>query len=448
MKRKIAEKKLLAAFAILILLIVCTGVIGILQIRDLSQRIEQLGKRNLNLEKAILEMKINNAVYAMGIRNYVFWRVSRYLGAVPMAINPDSIFEAASRFKEQLKIYEENSYSGRQREWAGEIAASFKELTGLGRQIVDLIGTKQQDAQAEEKINELLMVFENRLYKIDKFLDNTMSKENLSEIEKQLIKTEADKTRAVLFLGLVLISATLTGTFIALSVYRQRNQERLLRQQLLNRMINLEENERKNLSCQIHDQMGQDLSALKIYLGIVEQALVSLSQEAKDKVSQCRKIVSGLIDKSHNIAFLLRPPALDEVGLVMSFEALLLDYRHLTGVNYVYQKPQEELRLPSEYNLLLYRIAQELLTNMTKHSQAKNIKISLDKKEGFLEFAYQDDGVGFQYSDLVNRPKRRWEDKLKLGLLGLKERVELLDGTMKVETAPERGTRVTVKLNV
>lgn len=444
---KLGEIKLLGAFGILILLTVGIGIIGILQIQGLSQRLENLGERNLKLEKAVLEMRINNTIYAMGIRNYFFWKVSRYLGAVPMAINLDSILEAGERFRQQLKIYQNSAYLPQQQEWAKQVVVSFGELSALGSQIVDSVN-KIGTVKTEGTINNLLMAFENRLYRIDDFLDNTMGKENLAEIERQIKRANSDKNAAILFLILVLTSAVIISTLIAFSVYGRRRQERIYREELFNQMINLEEKERKNLSLALHDQMGQDLSALKIFLGIIEQNLLNPAQDVKDKLEQAKKTVSTLIDKSHNIAFLLRPPALDEIGLAESLEELLLEYKHLTGINYIYQKPEQELQIPFNYNLLIYRIAQELLTNMAKHSQAKNVSLSLNKKENSLEFFYEDDGVGFSYGQISALPRRREEDKFKLGLLGLKERAELLDGSMHIDTVPGRGTRITVKLPV
>ncbi len=442
-----SEKNLLGAFAVLIILTIGIGLIGIAQIQDLSRRIEKLGKHNLILEKSILEMKINNTVYAMGIRNYVFWKVSHYLGAVPMAINLDKILEANASFKTQLAVYRNNVFSLRQKEWVKQIDDSFKELTDLGSKIVDLIDHDRSE-EAGNNIKNLLMVFENRLYKIDDFLDNMMGKENLFAIEQQLIKTESDKRNAIVFLSSTLISAVWISTFIALTVYRHMKRDRRYRQRLFNQLINLEENERKNLSAEIHDQMGQDLSGLKIYLGLLEQNIITPAQDIKEKIEQCKGIVSGLVEKSHNIAYLLRPPALDEVGLVESIEVLLLDFKHLTGINYSYQKQEEAVVLSPEYSLLLYRISQELLTNMAKHSKAKNVSVSLNKNKNQVEFSYNDDGIGFQYDSIDKQPKRRREDLFKLGLLGLKERVELLDGSMCVDTAPGKGTKVTVRLSM
>jgi len=205
---------------------------------------------------------------------------------------------------------------------------------------------------------------------------------------------------------------------------------------------------RQNLSAQIHDQMSQDLGAARIYLGLIEQAISSPSEQLAEKLAQSKRIISGLIEKSHNISLLLRPPALDEVGLVDSLEALMIDYQRLTEADYTFQKPEGELKLSPEYSLFLYRFIQEVLTNAAKHAQAKNVHIRLTKTEAMVELSYKDDGRGFDYYDLLKRPRRRTEDKLKLGLLGLKERAELLGGDMRIDTAPGKGTQITVELIV
>jgi two-component system sensor histidine kinase DegS len=126
-----------------------------------------------------------------------------------------------------------------------------------------------------------------------------------------------------------------------------------------------------------------------------------------------------------------------------------MDYKHLTSANFIYEKPKEELKVPSAHSLVLYRIAQELLTNMLKHAQAKNVEIRLTKKANSLDFFYQDDGTGFDYDTISKTiPRRRREDKLRLGLVSLKERVELLDGIMKINSAMGKGTRINVELPV
>ncbi|MDO9573173.1 MAG: ATP-binding protein, partial [Candidatus Omnitrophota bacterium] len=291
------------------------------------------------------------------------------------------------------------------------------------------------------------------------FLDTSMGKSNLQEVEQQVSLSHSDKEQAILFLKFSLISALIIGIFIAFAVYRRRIEEHLYRQDMFNRMINLEEDERKHLSNAVHDEMGQDLSALKIYLGLIAQEISETENRSgglnlrydslatiQAKVDECKKITSGLIEKSHNISFLLRPPDLDEVGLLESLESLLLESQHLTGVEYIFQKPAEALKLSAEHSLLIYRITQELLTNMAKHSKAKNVEVNIKQNASCVELFYRDNGQGFDYTQAAHKFLRRQEDKFRLGLLGLKERVEVLDGSMLINSSLGKGMSVSVTL--
>ncbi len=444
---KFKEKKLLFAFAFLILLTLLIGLVGIFQIQGLTRKIEDLGKNNLSLEGAVLEMRIKNANYAMGVRNYVYWRASRYLGAVTMAAGADKIFSAGVSFKQELKVYRQNAYFAQQKEWANQAGLAFEELSVLGKKIIQL-ADQEESGKVSEAVNGLLMNFENKVYKIDEFLDNSMGKFNLKEIQRQMVLARLDKDRAIFFLRFSLAAALIMGSLIALAVYRRGIKERLYRQDMFNRLINVEEDERKRLSNAVHDEMGQDLSALKIYLGVIQQGLTNAAPDLQDKINQCKEIITGLIEKSHNIAFLLRPPDLDEVGLVDSLEALLLEYKYLTGIDYNYQKPGVFSELSAEYSLLFYRITQELLTNMAKHSQARHVELKLEKKSNSAELSYTDDGKGFDYNAVIKSPFRRREDKLRMGLLGLQERVELLDGSMQINSGAGQGTSIHVALPI
>jgi len=435
------------AFGFLISLTLVMGLVGIFQIQGLTRKIEVLAKNNLSLESAVLEMRVNNANYAMGIRNYVYWRLARYLRAAPMAVDTNKIFSAGENFKRQLKFYRQNAYLNQQKEWASQAGLAFDELFVLGKKIIQLVD-QEESTKASEAVSGLLMSFENQIFKIDEFLDNSMGKSNLEEVQRQMVFVRADKERSIFFLRVSLVMALVVGTLIALAVYRRRIKERLYRQDMFNRMINIEENERKNLSTAVHDEMGQDLSALKIYLGVIQQGLANLPLDVQDKINQCKEIITGLIEKSHNIAFLLRPPDLDEVGLVESLEALLLEHKHLTGIDYNYQKPGVFFELSAEYSLLFYRITQELLTNMAKHSGAKHVELKLTRNSTSVELSYADDGQGFDYQAVTKHPFRRREDKLRLGLLGLQERVELIDGRMQINSGPGKGTNIMVALPI
>jgi len=451
MKRYLANWRLAGGFSALLLLMVAIGGIGIFQIQFLSKSVDDLGKYYFPLQKAALEMRIDNSLYAMGIRNYIFWRRARYLEAVKDAANREAITTARVDFQRQLASYTSFARTAIERQWIERVRVMEGELYGIGEKIIESVNRLENTSgmkrkKIEDAINKLVMVFENKLYKIDEFIDSNIQKTNLKAVEEQLYLAELAKKKAIKLLVWSLILGLVLGGETAWFIYRNHKSEQERRKKLVQRMIRAEELERQNLSFQVHDQMGQDLSALMIYSDLIDKKLDPSNKEAKKDIVQSKKILSGLIDKSHNIAELLRPPALEEVGLVDTIAGLIFQYKHITSIKFSSNLPVKPLSLPGEYSLILYRVAQEGLTNIVKHSQAKKVKISLEKKANAVHLIVADDGIGFNYKQsLVHRRK---EDKLKLGLLGLRERIELLGGRMTVDTALGRGTKLIVRLPI
>jgi len=436
--------RLLGGFSALLFLITLMGFIGIYQIHSLSLAVDNLGKRYLPMQSATLEMRISNNLYAMGIRNYVFWKSSRYLEAARAATDLGEIEESEKEFDYNLALYFSyiQSNAPEYQQWIKKIKDSVKELRLTGSRIINLV----DEGASSGSINKLLMSFESQLYKIDDFLDANLQEFNFRTIKNELELASLRAERAILFLKWSLFFGVLIGGYTAWFVYRNQKRERESREELARRMISLEEKERKNLSFQVHDEMGQDLSALKIYLDLADKKIPHDSTEAKNNIAESIKILKGLMKKSHNISELLRPPALDEIGLVDTISALIVQYRQMTGINFIYEKPDLPVSLVGEYSLLLYRVAQEGLTNIVNHAQAKNVGVLLKVKNNVAQLSIQDDGVGFDYKDFLKQPHFRKDNRVELGLLGLKEHVEFLNGFMHIKTAPGKGTRLTVEL--
>jgi signal transduction histidine kinase len=438
------ERKLLWGFGVFMVLTISIGVIGIFRIYSLTETIQKLGQIHLRRGRIILEMKINNALYAMGVRNYVFWRMSKYLPAASIASDINFIKKSSATFREYLNMYHSLAVRQEEKQWGKELESLIKELEYIGGRLVNLVDSSQQD---KERINKLLMAFENKFYGIDDFLAENLSKSNLKDIERQIELAKKQKDMSILILTVSLLFSIALGVGITYFVYSSLREERQRRELLVQRMISLEEEERKNLSRQIHDQLSQDLSALKIYLELIEKNIPATNNEDRDKIEKSKNILSNLIDRGHNISELLRPPELDDLGLIESIASLVSEHQEITGCSYSYHKPPSEINLTPEYSLALYRVAQEALTNIVKHARATNITLSLQKRGNTIHFTIIDDGIGFDYHQYLKRPRRRKEDKLKLGLQGLRERIELLGGKMFIKTAPGKGTRIEVELS-
>ena len=452
MRKSPIDWRLVGGFSALLFLMVAIGAIGISQIQFLSERVDKFGKYYFPLQKAALEMRINNSLYARGIRNYIFWRSSRYLEAAKEGASQTAINTAQEAFDRKLADYISFIQTDPGEEQVEIINLLQQELRGIGGKITSLVDQLEsikssvKKSKIEQSINSLLMAFESKLYRIDEFIEENLQKVNLESVEEQLRLAGVAKKRAVALLFWSSIIGLLIGGETAYLIYRNRKNEKEIREKLVHRMIRLEEEERQNLSLQVHNQMGQDLSALRIYLDIIDNKLPDKSRAPAKEISQSKEILSGLLEKSHNIAELLRPPALEEIGLVDTITDLIFQYKQVSDIKFTYEKPQTALKLSDEYSLILFRAAQEGLTNIVKHSQAKKVKIFLDKRADAVSFNIIDDGVGFNYGQYLKSFHRRSEDKLRLGLAGMRERIVLLNGKMEVETAPEKGTKLTIEL--
>ena len=248
--------------------------------------------------------------------------------------------------------------------------------------------------------------------------------------------------------------ALLASLAIALvfSVYAGRLEGHLLTQMRLNeqntrqlqhlstRLIGAQEEERRHIARELHDEVGQALTAVQVELALAERRLEAGGQ-APGLLKDAETITHGALQTVRDCSQLLHPALLDDLGLAAAIEwqARTFEARH--GIRVDVQQDGMTQRLPRAVELAAYRIVQESLTNVAKHSRATACSVRLRRHDGDLELAVEDDGRGFEPSELD--PLQRG-----LGLLGMRERVALLRGRVALESSTGEGTRVEVRLPV
>ena len=200
------------------------------------------------------------------------------------------------------------------------------------------------------------------------------------------------------------------------------------------------EEERTGLARELHDQLGQALTALKLDLARLTDRLVekdaTLAREAGAITTQMDALVKGV----RRIATELRPGLLDTLGLAASIEWQAREFQKRTGVRCLVRVPAEDLRLAREPSTALFRIFQETLTNVVRHAEAQHVNVALETNDRWLTLRVHDDGRGM--------PAAESKDRRSLGLLGMRERAELLGGTFDIRGAPGQGTTVTVSIPI
>lgn len=210
--------------------------------------------------------------------------------------------------------------------------------------------------------------------------------------------------------------------------------------QLTGRLESAKEEERSRISRELHDEFGQTLTAAKINLQMLRKA--SADPAVAQRLEESVAMVDGMIRQARNIALGLRPPLLDEAGLVPALDHHLKTLAGRSGVGIEFDAAPGTDRIPPALNTTVFRIVQEAVSNALRHAEAKSIRVTLEAGPEGLQLAIEDDGVGFD-RDTVNQRVMRGEH---LGLLGMTERVKNEGGTIVLESRPGSGSRIEVRI--
>jgi signal transduction histidine kinase len=200
--------------------------------------------------------------------------------------------------------------------------------------------------------------------------------------------------------------------------------------------VNAQESERRSISRELHDEIGQSLSALLVGLSNLRAAIPDTAKpEVQTHLEGLRRLAESSMASIRNMALLLRPSMLDDLGLVPALEWQARETSRHTGLIVNVQAGELGGEVPEEYKTCVYRVVQEALRNISRHASAKIVKIDLSRDVKQLRLSIQDDGSGFD-------PKHQ----RGLGLLGMQERVTHLGGQFEVQSHPGYGARIQIAL--
>jgi signal transduction histidine kinase len=239
-------------------------------------------------------------------------------------------------------------------------------------------------------------------------------------------------------LGLVLAALTVTYTLRLEKSAEQRYHESLQAQrelkELSKRLVDAQEQERRAISRELHDEVGQSLSALLVD---VENLAAKPGEDGVFRLGleNIKMLAENCVNEARNMALLLRPSMLDDLGLVAALEWQAREVSKRTGLIVDTVEENVSDALPEEYKTCVYRIVQEALNNCSRHAYAKNVEVIVRQEPERLSLTIQDDGKGFDPSRVRG-----------LGLVGMSERVSQLGGVLKVDSNQGRGTCLRVEL--
>jgi PAS domain S-box-containing protein len=313
-------------------------------------------------------------------------------------------------------------------------------IARVNREFVRVFGYGQKEAVGR-RLDELIVPDEAR-EEFERYLDLTARGQRF---DADGVRRRKDGSR--LYVSITGVPVSLPGGEVAVyAIYRditERREAAEARERLRDRLATAEEEERRRIARELHDQMGGDLTALSLLLKSLE-AGVAPQSPAHEQALKAQAAVESLDEDLHYVVWELRPPALDRSPLDVALEEYLEGWSQYHGLEHRFEsKGFEGRRLPPPVETAVYRIVQEALNNVKKHASARSVSVelALEREPRRLRVVVTDDGVGFNVDEESVSSR-------KFGLTGIRERVELLDGECHVRSAPGAGTTVTVIIPV
>ncbi len=224
-------------------------------------------------------------------------------------------------------------------------------------------------------------------------------------------------------------------------LWEELRRKEAVRRELLHKAITAQEEERRRIARELHDEASQALAALLVSLRLMENA--PNLEDARAQGARMREVVNQTLDEIRALAWELRPSVLDDLGLVPALTRYIQSCRSRFGMEIDLEVVGlDQVRLPWEVETALYRIAQEALTNAARHAGARHVSVVLEQRGNRALLIVEDDGEGFD----VAQVRASVQERGRLGLYGMEERASLVGGRLTVESAPGSGTTVVVEV--
>jgi len=341
-------------------------------------------------------------------------RPAQGLGRRAMALGLETLDLA--RFHDQALIaLVSPAYSPGTREWMIRQAGTF-----FAEVITPIEKTHRTAQEANAQLQQMIQTLNQR--GVDLAASNRQLQQEITQrksVEESLRKSEQHYSRL-------------------LEQSRQMQEQlRLLSRQLLS----AQEEERKMISRELHDQIAQTLTGINVRLASLKTESTLNNKDLQKKISNTQKLVVKSVDIVHRFARDLRPTVLDDLGLIPALHSFMKCFTTRTGVRTSLTAFAGVEQLDAAKRTVLFRVAQEALTNVARHAQANRVEVNIQKIQGGICMKIGDDGRSFNVERMLHS-----QGNGRLGLLGMRERLEMVGGNLVVESAPHKGTTVQAQI--
>jgi signal transduction histidine kinase len=429
------RRVLLAGFGGLLTLMLAGGIDSLIRIHKVDR--QETGVREVYLQRALSLEQIRAGIYQSSIllRDYL------------LAGDPQSAQEVVEKWNE-IRSKTDFVIAQRASKVDPEEAPLFKDLQNevaeywkLRQLAVLAAGNRQKSPYASGVLVQRRTALLGLIDRIDH-----INQVELASADAQLNAAfEALRWRTLLKIavtmsvGIGFAVFSVRRTLLMEAELQQRYEEGLRARQELQdlsaRLLSAQEEERRTISRELHDEVGQSLSALLMEAGNAAARVSPDSTEVRRHVESIKRLAEASVQVIRNMSLLLRPSMLDDLGLVPALEWQAREIFKRTGLRVQVTADENASELPDEHKTCIYRVVQEALHNCARHAQARNVTVEVHRQPSQIVLTVEDDGHGFDAGRVRG-----------LGLVGMEERVHHLGGALRVKSRPGAGTSIAVML--
>jgi signal transduction histidine kinase len=423
---------LLIGFGGLLALMVIAGLGALRLARQLHAQQEEIRQTFLAHSQPLLVLSSSIYVYNDRIQEYLMSQDSQADG-----LTAGEFTRLTAEINATLKKYPENCQP-EERALLESLQQLFSEQQGMLNPVLSWSREKRH-RQAWHFLNQQVLPQRSRILETSERIANWNSQQ-LGASDREMFRSfaslQARQTRLLataLIAGLML---SLASAFYLLRLeqegrrrYQELARSRRELEELSARLVDAQETERRSISRELHDEVGQSLGALLVEAGRLAAAVPAGNTQIKDHVDKIKSVAETTVQTVRNIALLLRPSMLDDLGLIAALEWQGREVSRRSEMEVEVQSEGVSEKIPDEYRICIYRLVQEALNNAARHSSAKNARVTVEQTADKILVRVFDDGRGFD-------PQR----VRGLGILGMEERVRRLGGIFAIDSKPGSGT--------
>jgi len=423
---------LLISFGGLLALMVIAGLDALRLARQLHTQEEEIRQTFLAHTQPLLVLSSSIYVYNDRIQEYLMSQEPQADG-----LTAEEFSRLTAEINSTLKTYPENRQP-EERELLESLQQMFTEQQGMLNPVLSW-SREERRRQALRFLNEEVLPQRLRIHETAEKI-GLWNNQQLVAADREMFRSFASlQTRQTRLLAIALTAGLVLSLASILYLLRlgeeaQRRYQELARSRgeleaLSAQLVDAQETERRSISRELHDEVGQCLGALLVEVGRLAASVPSDNTHIMDHVDKIKSVAETTVQTVRNIALLLRPSMLDDLGLIAALEWQGREVSRRSDMEVEVQSEGVSEKIPDEYRICIYRLVQEALNNAARHSSAKNARVTVEQTANKILVCVFDDGRGFD-------PQRA----RGLGILGMEERVRRLGGMFTIDSKPGGGT--------